>query len=582
MKKLLFLICLVIANTGLFAQFSGSGSGTSTDPYLISNGDELNQIRSFLNNTNVYFKLINDIDLKTWIDDNNPSQGWTPIGNSGSSRFMGTLDGDDFAIKSFLINRATTDYIGFFGYTEGAKIKNIKFINASVKGKDYVGTLIGYNVNSTITNISAITSINGANYVGGLIGYYIISGNGLGNSISYNSINGDINGITNIGGLVGYSYVSSYANFYEYTTNMNIINNITNCVVIGKNDVGGLLGFAKVNTDMGCSSYPCSTSASLIIGNNYSFSKIEGANNVGGLIGESNSDVSGIRSSVTLNVTKNYSSGFIKGNDNVGGVIGYHSTGVPSVLTSSNIINDNYSTGEITGINNVGGIIGYLTKVNNSSGEQRLSNNYSANNIYCKNNGSGGIIGKSNRTTINNNVAINNILSGLSRTNRICGENESGSTFSNNYALVKTVILENGEVKQVVDDDLNGIGSGLSSLKLKATYQGLGFDFTNTWNISNTESFPYFIWQTAPAEFSNKPYKPDFITVSGKCTADVSIILNVNDISYNTIATGNTWSILVPILKAGDELSVTAQTTGLWPSYPVWETVQLNGDGTSL
>ena len=83
MKRLLtsaafFLCCMATS----FAQFSGSGSGTESDPYLILNPIQLNQLRNFLNKSGVYFKLMADIDLTEFIDDEYPSQGWLPIGNS--------------------------------------------------------------------------------------------------------------------------------------------------------------------------------------------------------------------------------------------------------------------------------------------------------------------------------------------------------------------------------------------------------------------------------------------------------------------------------------------------------------------
>lgn len=59
------------------AQFSGKGSGTKDDPYLITTANELNQTR---NNLEACYKLMRDIDLTEWLSENNPSQGWMPIG----------------------------------------------------------------------------------------------------------------------------------------------------------------------------------------------------------------------------------------------------------------------------------------------------------------------------------------------------------------------------------------------------------------------------------------------------------------------------------------------------------------------
>jgi hypothetical protein len=58
-----------------FAQFSGSGSGTENDPYLILNPIQLNQLRHFLNQSGVYFKLMADIDLTEFLEDENPEHG---------------------------------------------------------------------------------------------------------------------------------------------------------------------------------------------------------------------------------------------------------------------------------------------------------------------------------------------------------------------------------------------------------------------------------------------------------------------------------------------------------------------------
>ena len=63
MKRLLTSLAFVLCSLLTFAQFSGSGSGTENDPYLIFNPIQLNQMRNFLNQSGVYFKLMADIDL---------------------------------------------------------------------------------------------------------------------------------------------------------------------------------------------------------------------------------------------------------------------------------------------------------------------------------------------------------------------------------------------------------------------------------------------------------------------------------------------------------------------------------------
>ena len=94
MKRLLtlaamFLCCMATT----FAQFSGSGSGTEEDPYLILNPIQLSQMRNYLNQSGVYCKLMANIDVEEFIEDEWSSQGWLPVGNS-SSQFRGVLDGN--------------------------------------------------------------------------------------------------------------------------------------------------------------------------------------------------------------------------------------------------------------------------------------------------------------------------------------------------------------------------------------------------------------------------------------------------------------------------------------------------------
>ena len=143
MRKILtlaaFLICSI---TMSFAQYSGSGSGTQSDPYRIFYADQLTQLRNFLNQTDVYFKLMNDIDLTDWLAENYPGQGWQPVGSS-SEPFKGILDGNNKTISGFSINRTTTDYVGLFGYVSGATIKNLT-LKGTIKGKGYVGSLMGH------------------------------------------------------------------------------------------------------------------------------------------------------------------------------------------------------------------------------------------------------------------------------------------------------------------------------------------------------------------------------------------------------------------------------------------------------
>lgn len=101
------------------AQFSGKGRGTTDDPYLITTANELNQTR---NNLEACYKLMRDIDLTEWLSENNPSQGWAPVG-AKDEPFKGKFDGNGKTVKLF-INRPDQENVGFMGVVSCATIKN--------------------------------------------------------------------------------------------------------------------------------------------------------------------------------------------------------------------------------------------------------------------------------------------------------------------------------------------------------------------------------------------------------------------------------------------------------------------------
>lgn len=105
-----------------------------------------------------------DIDLSSYAT----GEGWVPIG-SGSVPFVGIYDGNSYNINNLTVNRPNADYQGLFGYmSNDSKILNVNLKNISVKGKSYIGSLVGFNNGGSIINSSYLTgSIKGSNIVGG-------------------------------------------------------------------------------------------------------------------------------------------------------------------------------------------------------------------------------------------------------------------------------------------------------------------------------------------------------------------------------------------------------------------------------
>lgn len=175
MKKV-FLLGIALCITSMAFAFSGKGSGTEKDPYLVSNADELFEVR---NELSAYYKQVDDIDLTAFIQEDNPKLGWSPIGTTALP-FTGTYDGGNKTITGLYINRETNDNIGLFGVVLEAYIKNLSVVHPNIIGKDYVGVIVGlwyYNLvasglqQGSMDNIVVIGGkLSGNNYCASLIG----------------------------------------------------------------------------------------------------------------------------------------------------------------------------------------------------------------------------------------------------------------------------------------------------------------------------------------------------------------------------------------------------------------------------
>jgi murein DD-endopeptidase MepM/ murein hydrolase activator NlpD/subtilisin-like proprotein convertase family protein len=146
--------------------FSGAGSGTEQDPYIITN---VYQLQEMNNDLDAWYELSNDIDVsetKNW----NGGAGFTPIGNQ-HSYFTGHFDGKGHKITGLYISRSDSSFIGLFGASSGSVIKNVGLVNVDVNAVNGygVGGLVGGNT-STITNCYSTGSVSGYNGVGGLVG----------------------------------------------------------------------------------------------------------------------------------------------------------------------------------------------------------------------------------------------------------------------------------------------------------------------------------------------------------------------------------------------------------------------------
>ena len=559
-----------------FAQFYGSGSGTENDPYLILNPIQLNQLRNFLNKSDVYFKLMANIDLTDYLEDENPSQGWQPVGNSPSAAFKGILDGNGKTISGLWINRGKNDYIGFFGYTSGATIKNLKITSNTIVGKDNVGGLSGYSGNSTFSNISFSGKIQGVSNVGGAIG-------GSGDKLIMTDItaNVEVNASGDyVGGLIGKN--DAYSNLAVSGCHVNSSN------ISGNNYVGGACGgnvgvhddsnqlsscyiYADV-TGNECVGGICgySENGHHTINMNYCgyVGNVNGTKNVGGLIGS-------IKRTAGWNLVEVQNNCFAIGTvmstgDYSGGLIGYDNRYYDCNISNS------YFSGMVSGMNYTGGLVGYKHY-------GTVSNCYSLASVsgakYV-----GGLVGyNEGTTTVKTSIAINaRVTATEGEVGRIVGHNkgtipEIGST-DENKSYNRTIVINQGVTYDITDDQQNGTGVSFTTLKLKATYVAMGWDFTNNWEIQETECFPYMKAQTAPPVITSKAVS-GATTISGKCVDGGAVTLEIDGVKQQMVSTGHEFAFTVSPMQAGHEIRIGARAEGKEQSYFTTETVQYLGSG---
>lgn len=141
------------------------GKGTEADPYQISTAADLSQVYR-----KGYYKLMNDIDLTSYINQFSPTEGWQSIGRDGSETIH--FDGNGHKITGLWCN-STRDNTGLFSCFANGTIKNLTVETANgkqVKGGNYTGIIIGKLINGEMTNCKVSGSLADGTPVGGLMG----------------------------------------------------------------------------------------------------------------------------------------------------------------------------------------------------------------------------------------------------------------------------------------------------------------------------------------------------------------------------------------------------------------------------
>ena len=118
----------------------------TTEPQTISTLAELEEFRDAVNNGEQYKGSLNNSVVLTdniFMQKNFEPFNWTPIGTA-KHPFDGVFDGGGHTIQGLYINSPETNCVGLFGVAESATIYNLFLYKTTVKGRENVGTLLGY------------------------------------------------------------------------------------------------------------------------------------------------------------------------------------------------------------------------------------------------------------------------------------------------------------------------------------------------------------------------------------------------------------------------------------------------------
>lgn len=444
------------------------GSGTQDDPYRIYTADDLQGVSKV-----GYYKLMNDIDLTSWIADNSPTKGWVPIGlNSGDGTY---IDGDNHKVTGLWIN-TSDDYTGLFSNYSAGEIKNLNVEVATgkkVKGGNYTGILIGRMANGVLSNCTVKGDVEGGQYVGGIAGYTSST------SLTMLEAEGKVSGSSYVGGLTGYA------------TSKTSHSNATSTITASGDNVGGLIGYsADIENSWAAATITSSGPSSHIGGlagyGNGAITKSQANANVA--TSGTDNYVGGLVGYATGNVSLSFSSGTISATGNgshTGGLVGY---------ASNTSVTNCYSTANVSGTMHNAGLVAYALNTS-------IDKCYAKGNITGVNYG-GGVVSQldGSSAALTNSVAANNTISlsaSSSWGSRVIGgfKNGAADPDESNFALNTMQVSLNGVPQIKTDDPVEGIAKPATELMSAVTYMGIGWDYSSIWGIDEGEIYPYLLWE---------------------------------------------------------------------------------------
>jgi len=413
------------------------GSGTESDPYVITNISELQAIED---DTDAAYVLGNEIDASQtarW----NGQRGFDPIPS-----FTGRFDGQGYTISNLSIDRPAEKTVGLFERVSTDRFRDLRLSSVNITGGNYTGALAG-DAAESVTNVTVSGRVDGREHTGGLVGS---SSEKIHVRIVGSTTGATVNGTSSVGGIIG--------------SEGDILNSTSTATVSGADNVGGLVG---------AGTYPVGE-----IRNSSANVTVTGENAVGGLVGaekyhirsseasgyvDGNRNVGGLGGQLTIlaTVQNSTASARVNGSENVGGVVG----------SLGGEIYRSRAVGNVTGNTTVGGFVGLNIDDPFQTGEIR---DVSARGSVRGGSRVGGIAGE-NAGQIENVVAVGPVQ-GASKTGGIFGV---GSSLNTGYWDVEATGQLNATGEGVNDD---GVGLTTAQMTGEAARTNMSaLPFESTW-----------------------------------------------------------------------------------------------------
>ncbi|MBQ4429714.1 MAG: dockerin type I repeat-containing protein [Clostridia bacterium] len=490
------------------ASSSPRGSGTSSDPYLISNTDELYALASSVNagdpHDGEFFLLTEDIvlndisDFEEWTSINRPENIWLPIGDAliaegfdDGHYFSGHFDGGGHSITGAYIRAsAGLNGVGFFGIMRGGSVKNLSIHSFYIpENGERCGGIAGRAYETEFENCIVSGRASAVRCCGGIVGEL------EGGSIADCTASVHIECSLGAGGIAGSCAEASVIGCRSLGS------------VCGDNYVGGIVGLAGACSFSRCASEAAVSSierAGAIVGFCYDseFTMCIGSGSVlcgdyaGGIVGLCQNTViaacengalvecgrygggaAGMCNAALISLFKNC--GEISGEYYIGGVAGWSHSGndfgsvmpITRYYDSGALITECVNEAQISGEWGIGGIVG-------DCHDTEIHDSYNAGEVVSVEY-AGGITGYTADCIISRCYNSGNVSAGYAA-DALIGRNSMNKTDVSDCYYLDTSCSVASE---------HGTALSHDELMLEQSYSS--FDFEAVWCMDDSTEYPY-------------------------------------------------------------------------------------------